>query len=98
MDIPVNAPFTVRIVAATTGDPATFLRLYQNGVQVGQATPSQTGDALFPFANGLPAGTYTFEGSALNATGESPRVSAILVVAPVAAAPDRPQSITIILG
>lgn len=93
-NLPRNTPFVVRVTAAATGDPATALRLYQNGAPVGALAPVN-GVADFPFASGLPKGNYTFEGSAVNDDGESEKVSTILLV--TGKPPDKPQSITIIL-
>lgn len=88
-----SEPFTASVRA---GSNTTSIRLYQDGTLHGEQ-PVKDGVSDFPFASGLPKGSYTFTAKGVNVEGEGPASEpAVLVIAGVL--PSAPGTITFRFG
>lgn len=80
MTVTRNQPFTVTV--ASDGIDVMSVELFQNGISQGVKPYVSTG-TQYPYANGLPTGSYTFTADAIGSGGTSPvSDSVVLTVAP----------------
>lgn len=77
-NVAVGEPFSVTASPAQNGTPATALRLYLDGAQVGSdVTLGVSGEAVFQVPGIATAGLHKLEASALNSFAEGPRSAAL---------------------
>lgn len=82
--VPLNTPFTVVISHDGAGGPTAF-RLYLDGAKVGNDIPAaqlQNGEVRVAHAGLSVPGAHTFEATALNDAGESPRTAGAVWAGP----------------
>lgn len=89
--LPAGKPFTLQVVH--DGLNTTSYRLTENGAVVAQVPYAPAGVA-FPFASGLPSGSYDFTVTAVGPGGEA--TSAVLTVQVIVAAPSQPGLVIVV--